>query len=112
MISTIRQHDVRFLSRIIAYSICASSKSDEFSTSFIYAAYKIYIEKEQVQLSEILRVQLLENLEKIRRTKNGVFRFQSLINHIFFHILKRFPFLLITEIIKNERCTMDKIKYV
>ena len=44
VINTIRQHDVRFLSRIIAYSICASSKSDELSTRFIYAAYKIFVE--------------------------------------------------------------------
>ena len=75
VINTIRQHDVRFLSRIIAYSICASSKSDELSTSYIYTTYKIFIEKEKVNLREILRVQLLENLEKIKRTMNGVLRF-------------------------------------
>ena len=63
VINTIQKDDVRFLSRIIAYSICASSKIDEFSARFIYAAYKICIEKEQVNLSEILRMQLLEFLE-------------------------------------------------
>ena len=46
MINTIRQHEVIFLSRIIAYSIYASSKSDELSTDFIYVAHKIFIEKE------------------------------------------------------------------
>ena len=75
VIITIKKDDVRFLSRIIAYSICASSKIDELSARFIYAAYRKCIEKEQVNLSEILRIQLLENLEKIKRTKNGVFRF-------------------------------------
>ena len=75
VISSIKQDDVRFLSRIIAYSVCASSKIDELSARFMYAAYKICVEKEQVNLNEILRMQLLENLEKIKRTKNGVFRF-------------------------------------
>ena len=38
-IKTIRQHDVRYLSRIIAYCICASSKNDLLSTDFIFVAY-------------------------------------------------------------------------
>ena len=41
-----------------------------------------------------------------------VFRLQSLINHIFFHVLKRFPFLLVNNIMRSEICTMDKIKNV
>ena len=71
VINSIKQDDV-FLSKIIGYSFCASSKIDELSVGFIYAAYKICVEKEQVNLSEILIMQLLQNLEKIKRTKNGV----------------------------------------
>ena len=112
VISTIKKNDVIFLSRIISYSICASSKIDELLAGLIYAAYKICIEKEQVNLTEILRMQLLENLEKIKRTKNSVFRFQSLINHIFFHVLKRFPYLLVTNIMSSDICTMEKITKV
>lgn len=112
VINTIKQDDVRLLSRIIAYSICVRSKIDELSTKFIYATYKICVEKEQVNLSEILRMQLLEKLEKIKRTKNGVFRFQSLINHIFFHVLKIFPYLLVIDIMSGDRCTMEKITKV
>ena len=100
---------MRLLSRIVAYSICASSKNDELSSRFIYVSYKIYVDKELVKLSEILRMQLLENLEKIKRTKNGVFRFQSLINHIFFHVLDIFPYLLVTKIMSSDMCTMEKI---
>lgn len=92
VINIIKKYDVRFLSRIIAYSICASSKIDELSAKFIYVAYKICVEKEKVNLSKILRMKLIENLEKIKRTKNGVFRFYSLINYIFFHVLKRIPY--------------------
>ena len=75
VINKIKQDDVRFLSRIIAYFVCASFKIDELSARFIYATYKKCVEKEQVNLCEILRMQLLENLEKIKRTKNGVFTF-------------------------------------
>ena len=82
------------------------------SSRFIYVAYKICIEKEQVNLIEILRMQLLENLENIKRTKNGVFRFKSLINHILFHLLKIFPYLLVIEIMRSNRCTMEKITEV
>ena len=56
MIRTIKQDDVRFLTRIITYSICASLKIDEFLVGFIYAAYRICVEKEQVDLSEIIRM--------------------------------------------------------
>ena len=73
VIKTIKKDDVKFLSKIIAYSICASSKIDEILVGFIYVAYKICIEKEQVNLSQILRMQLLENLGKIKRTKRMVF---------------------------------------
>ena len=67
VINTIKQDDVKFLSRIIAYSICASSKIDELLARFIYVAYKICVEKEQVNLSEIPRMQLLEILKKIKK---------------------------------------------
>lgn len=41
VVSTIRQHDVKLLRKIITSSICASSKNDELLVGFIYAAYKI-----------------------------------------------------------------------
>ena len=47
VINSIKQDDVRFLSRIIAYLVCSSSKIDELLAGFIYATYKICVEKEQ-----------------------------------------------------------------
>ena len=112
VISSIKKDDVRFLSRIITYLVCASSKIDELSTRFICAAYKMCVEKEQVNLNEILRMQLLENLENIKRIKNGVLIFQSFINHIFFYVMKRFPYLSIIDIMSSDRCTMENITKV
>ena len=37
LINSIKQNAMRFLTRIIAYSVCASSKNDKLSTGFIYA---------------------------------------------------------------------------
>ena len=45
VISTIKQDDVIFLNRIIAYSICASLKIDELLAGFIYATYMICVAK-------------------------------------------------------------------
>lgn len=112
IINSIKKDDLRFISRIISYSVCASSKIDELLVGFICATYKICVEKKQVNLSEILRMQLLENLKKIKRKKSGVFRFQSFINHIFFHALKRFPYLLVRYIMSSDKCTMEKIMEV
>lgn len=109
IMSTIKHHDVIFVSRIITSCICGCSKTDELLADFIHAAYKICVEKEQVNLSEIMRIQLVENLEKIKKTKNSVFRFQSLINHVFFHVLKRFPFLSVAKIMSTDKCTMEKV---
>ena len=46
VISSIKWDDVRFLSRIITYSVCAISKIDELSARFIHVAHKICVEKE------------------------------------------------------------------
>lgn len=108
ILSTIKQDDVRYVIRIIASNICASSKEDELSAGFIYAAYKIVVDKEQVNLCEILIIQLIENLEKIKKIKNGVFRFESLFCHIFFYVLRRFPFLSMIEIMDSNKCIMEK----
>ena len=67
------------------------------------------VEKGKINLKEILWMKILENLEKIKRTKNGVFGFQSLINHILFHVLKRFPYFSVIDIMSSDRCTMENI---
>ena len=53
VISTIKQDDVRFLRRIIACSICVSFKINELSVGFIYAAYKICVEKNKLNLLKL-----------------------------------------------------------
>lgn len=109
IMSTIKQDDVRFVSRIIAVGICASSRIDELSARFIHASYNIVVEKEQVNLCDILQTQLIENLERLRRTKNNVFIFESLLCHIFFHVLRKFPFLSDYDMMNTDKCTMEKI---
>ena len=67
------------------------------------------VEKGKINLKEIIWMQILEKLEKIKRTKNDLFGFQSLINHILFHVLKRFPYFSVIDIMSSDRCTMENI---
>ena len=78
-------------------------------TSFIHATYMMCVEKAKVNLCEILRAQLVENLERIKKIRNNQFKFQSLINYMFFHLIKRFPFMTIVEINNNDKYSMEKI---
>ena len=83
VISKIKLDDVKFLSGIIAARMCYSSKEDDMAAGFIQVAYKICVDREKVNLCEILRAHLTKNLEKIKKVKNSQFRFQSVITHVF-----------------------------
>ena len=49
------------------------------------------IDEVEVNLCEIIRQQLVENLERTKKNKYETFRFGSLITYPFFHVMKRFP---------------------
>lgn len=49
------------------------------------------IERRKVNLCEIVKSQLLDNIVKLKKTKNEVFRFESLLTHLFFYETKKFP---------------------
>ncbi len=79
IITKIKQDDVRFVSRIIATKICSISREHDMEVGLIHATYKLCIEREKVNLSKILRSQLVENLERSKKVKNSQFSFSSLI---------------------------------
>ena len=55
VINKVRQHDGIFISRIISTRICYGSREDDMAFGFIQEAYKICVDKEKVNLCEILR---------------------------------------------------------
>ena len=92
VITKIRQDDVRYLCKILTTKFCANSREDDMAVGLVHAAYLMCVEKKKIDLCEILRIQLFENLDRIKKVKNTQFRFSSLITYIFFHIYRRFPF--------------------
>ena len=45
-------------------------------------------------MCEIVEHQLLENIERLKNTKNVVFRFESLLKNLFFQAVRNFPGML------------------
>lgn len=106
MLSLIKQDDVRFISKILAYQMNSSSREDEVSAGFINAVYKMCVDKVEVNLCEILKQQLFDNLERIKKNKYASFRFGSLITYLFFQILKRFSNMPQSKW-KSDKCKME-----
>ena len=48
------------------------------------------VEKLKVNMCKIFRVQLLDNIAKLKKSKNVVFRFESLLTYLFFQETKKF----------------------
>lgn len=89
VVSKIIQDDARYVCKILTSKFCANSREDDMAAGMVHVAYLMCIEKVQVDMCEILRIQLFENLEKIKKTKNSQFRFSSLITYMFFDLLRR-----------------------
>ena len=49
------------------------------------------MERKNVNFCEIIRAHLLDNIAKLKKTKNVVFRFENLLTHLFFYVAKKFP---------------------
>ena len=69
VISKIKKDDVRYLCKFLTTKFCGSSREDDMAAGMVHVAYLMCIEKKQVDLCEILRIQLFENLEKIKKAK-------------------------------------------
>lgn len=70
VISQIKKDDVRFVKKIIATKLCSSSRDDGLVARFVHVTYKVCVEKVQVNSCEILRIQLIDRLERIRKKRN------------------------------------------
>ena len=75
--------------KILGYKFNSSARVDSVPESFIHTAY-VTVHGEEVNLSEIVHTQLLDNITKMKTTKRIIFRFGSLLMHIFFYTAKKF----------------------
>lgn len=81
-IDLVAEADVRIIGKIIGYKPNQSSRMTFVPIGFIHATYLMIVKKENVNMWKIVKQQLLDNSEKLKRTKNTVFRFESLLTHI------------------------------
>ena len=89
-VNTIQDNGVRLLSKILGYKFKYGSRIDSIIAACLHVAYAMAIQRKKVNLCEIIRTQLSDNIAKIKKTKCVVFRFESLLTYIFSYIAKRF----------------------
>ena len=90
-VNMIKEVDVRLVCKIIRYKMNYSSRLNYVPTRFIHATYMMIVEREKFNMRQILRHQLLDNIDRIKKTKNASFRFKSLLKHFFFQVVRNFP---------------------
>ena len=73
MLRKIEQDNVRFLTKILAYKMISSSREDTVSTGFINVVYKMCVDKVEVNLCEIMKLNLFHDLERIKKNKYATF---------------------------------------
>ena len=104
-VNSIQDDGVRLIRKILGYKLNHGSRVDSVLEGFIHTSYFVLRGKE-VNLCDIVRTQLLDNISKIKKTKSMVFTLESLLMHIFFYATK--IFLGISNWDGNE-CTMQII---
>ena len=78
---------MRVISKILGYKFNNSSSVNSILIGFIHIAYVIVNDKE-VNLCEIVCTQLLDNITVMKTTRRTIFKFGSLLMHIFFYVAK------------------------
>ena len=66
--------DVRVISKFIGYKMNYSSRINYVPVGFIHAAYLMALKKDKVSMCENVKQKLLDNFQRLKRTKNAVFR--------------------------------------
>ena len=104
-LNSIQDDGVKLICKILGYKYIHGSRIDSISIGFLHASY-LAVRGEEVNMCDIVRTQLLDNISRIKKSRNVVFRFESLITHIFFYAIKKFPAIIVWN--ENE-CTMQQI---
>ena len=89
-VNTIQDEEVNVISKILGYKFNSSSRVDIVLARFIHTTY-VAVNGKEVNLCKIVHTQLLENIMKMKTTRRTIFRFGSLLMHIFFYAVRKFP---------------------
>ena len=95
------------ISKILGYKFNHGSRIDSVPVGFLHVAY-LAVKDEEVNLCDISRTHLFDNISRIKKSRSTIFRFESLLTHIFFYKTKKFPRIINWD---GSECTMQTITH-
>ena len=90
-VDSIQDKGVKILSKILGYKFNHGSRVKLVPAIFLHVAYVMEVQGRKIYLCEIIRLQLLDNIAKVKKMKSAIFRFESLLTHLFFYATRKFP---------------------
>lgn len=87
----IKDVDVRFVSKIIRYKLNCSFTLNFVLVGFIHRAYMMIVKSDKFSMCKIMIQKLLENIDRIKKTNNAIFRFESFLTCLVLQVVKKFP---------------------
>lgn len=88
IVNNINDPIVKFASMVIGYKIYYSSRMNSIPATTIHTTYWMVKENVDYDLAEVLRSQLMANLEFVEKDKKLRFKFSYLILGLFFYFQK------------------------
>ena len=82
-VDLIENAKVGFFRKIIGYKNNHSSRVNFVLTRSLHLAYVMAIENKNMNMCEIIKVQLSDNIAKMKKSKNTLFIFESLLTYFF-----------------------------
>ena len=79
--------DVRLISEMKDYKMNYNPRVNCVSTRLINATYMMSLGYENLNMSEVPRQHLVDNIDRNNKSKGVVFRFESLLTHLIFQVL-------------------------
>ena len=107
-VNSIQDDVVRLLSKILGYKFNHRSKIDLVPSRFLHVAYVIAMKGENINIYDIIWTQLLDNIVNLKKKKSTIFKFESLLTHIFFYVVKKFLGISSWD---NGECTMQIVTW-
>ena len=72
-VNSIQDKGVKLLSKRLGYKFNHGSRVNSVPIGFLHAAYVMVVQGRKVNLCEIIRLQLLDNIAKLKKTKSTIF---------------------------------------
>lgn len=78
-VNDIKDNNVKFASIVIGYKVAHTNRLNSVSSLCIHSAHEMILNNAKIDICELLKDELLENLDKIKGDTRGTFKFGNLI---------------------------------